>query len=287
MRIRKAFLSCVVVAAVGLLAATGAASDCNTPTPAPSPPPKSCSTGLFQVSVSSGPDFVSCTPTASNPSGRCTEIGYTVSPLSSYGFPDQVTALEGIGIQYVTGPGGQWFPPCVGDLVNVIGLRSCHEQAAKFNPNSNAKTFTIGLAGERKPGPTTVATRKGLLKLGQCTILGIGLDGVASPDQTTQSAETINFKGCLVRFTRDPATNDVVRAQLLTPTGDSGKECQSPTLNGAIIDPRPVGDIEVFLGDSTLGPGKFGDGYISTGDESCTTRVIGGKVYTWGTKPCP
>jgi len=277
------------VAAVGLLAATGAASDCNTPTPAPSPPPTSCSTGLFQVSVSSGPNFVSCAATATNPSGRCTEIGYTVSPLSSYAVPDQVTALEGIGIQYVTGRGGQWYPPCVGDLVNFIGVRSCHEQAAKFNPNSSAKTFAIGLAGERKPGPTTVATRKGLLRLGQCTILGIGLEGVASPDQTTQTTENINFKGCVVQFTRDPATGEVVKAQLLTDFGDSGIACESPTLNigDKTIDPKPVGEIEVFVAGKDLGPGKFGDGFVSTGNDSCTTRVIGGKVYTWGTKPCP
>jgi hypothetical protein len=50
-----------------------------------------------------------------------------------------------------------------------------------------------------------------------------------------------------------------------------------------------VTDLEVRLKDdkgTTLGKGKFGDGYISTGGDSCTTRVIGGKVYTWGT-PCP
>jgi len=296
MRTSKAFLSCTTVAAAALLLvatapmATGGSHDHDSggsvPTAAPGPPPTSCSTGLFSLSVSRGPSFVSCTPTSTNPSGQCTEIEYTVT---DGGTPDHVAAVEGVGIQYVTGPGNQFYAPCKGDPVTDLGENSCHEQAAKFNPNSSANTFAIGLAGERKPGPTTVATRKGLLRLGQCTILGIGLEGVASPDQTTQTTENINFKGCVVQFTRDPATGEVVKAQLLTDFGDSGIACESPTLNigDKTIDPKPVGEIEVFVAGKDLGPGKFGDGFVSTGNDSCTTRVIGGKVYTWGTKPCP
>ena len=36
----------------------------------------------------------------------------------------------------------------------------------------------------------------------------------------------------------------------------------------------------------SLGEGQFGEGYVSSGTNSCTTRIIGGRVYTWG-NPCP
>jgi hypothetical protein len=124
-------------------------------------------------------------------------------------------------------------------------------------------------------------------KVAACTILGIGLEGGPDPNQLTQTSERIDFKGCVVEFTRDPVTGEVEKAQLLTPTSTSGEACESPSLQkDGTIAPRPIGEIEVLLGGTPLLEPKFGDGYISTGTESCTTRVIGGRVYTWGS-PCP
>jgi hypothetical protein len=298
MRTSKAFLSAALVASVGLFAATGVmatGSGGSTPTPTPTPPPLPtwCSTGWFQVSVSNGPSFVGCTANASNPSGVCTEIEYTVSSNSSYPIPDHVAALEGYGIQYVTGPGNQWYPPCAGDPVTDLGERSCHEQAAKFNPSNDVKTFKIGLAGQRKPSPTTVATKKGT-KIGACRIEGIGLENVAGVFQSTPKVECNNFKGCVVCFTRDPATGDVLNAELEPPAPDG--QSTLPACGGSVVEnccSAPITstidklNLSLDIGDGVpLGAGQIGDGYISSGTNSCTTRVIGGKVYTWGT-PCP
>jgi hypothetical protein len=254
------------------------------PTPEPSAAPTSCNTGSFDVTVSSGPTLVPCGATG----GQCTEIEYQVVPSPpNHKKPSHVFALEGVGVWAVQGPGNQWYAPCDGDPVIGLGRNSCHEQAIKINPNASTQKFKIILAGARSTGPTSVATMKGH-DVGACRILGIGYEAGPNPDQAAQGTETIDFKGCVVQFTRDPLTGEVVKAELLTPETPSGEECQSPTLgdDNKTIAPRPVVELAVSLAGYELGTGKFGDGYISTGTDSCTTRVIGGKVYTWGS-PCP
>ena len=312
MRNRNAFFSVALAAAAVLLAGTqvlaggnkGGRSATNVPTPAPSPPPTSCSTGLFDVRVSSGPTFVTCDA----PGGQCTEIEYELAPPPHKKKKSrQVLVLEGVGVWDVLPKGSHWYPPCEGipgEHDSGFGRSSCHEQAIKISMKRGVTKFKIILAGLRRPSPTSVAALRDdddhdhnndhdrdddrdHDDVTACSILGIGLEGGPNPDQTTQRTETINFKGCEVEFTRDRVTGEVEKARLLTATSTSGKPCQSPTLNDdRTIDPRPAGKIEVFLGKENLGFGKFGDGYISTGTESCTTRVIGGRVYTWGA-PCP
>jgi hypothetical protein len=47
-----------------------------------------------------------------------------------------------------------------------------------------------------------------------------------------------------------------------------------------------VDKLKVTLDGVDLGSGQFGSGYVSSGSASCTTRIIGGRLYTWGS-PCP
>jgi hypothetical protein len=297
MRIRKAFLSCAVVAALGLSTAETAMAKgghhgdgyppppppptcSSTPTPAPPAPPTSCSTGMFTVTVTSGPSFVSC----SSPSGQCTEIEYTVTG----GTPDQVDAAEGVGVQYVDGPGGGWFPPCVGDQATDFAEKSCHEQVAKFNPSYSVQKFKIGLDGQRSSGPTTVVTKKGST-IGSCRIVGIGLDGVAAQFASTQTTETVVFEGCAVDFVRDAATGAVSSATF-NPAKSTKLACSAagsdPSNCCSDLTTKNVDKLKLELDGEDLGSGQIGDGYVSSGSHSCTTRIIGGRVYTWGS-PCP
>ena len=269
MRNRKQFFSVAVAAAALLLAGTVAVAQqapltsCTTPNEGPT------------FTVTSGPSFVPCDPEGG---GECTEIEYHVS-----GFSGSVYALEGKGVVDFGDEGTTIGLPCEG--VNGFGEGACHEQAIRTFPDGSGK-FKITLAGQRRPSPTSVAiqTEGGF---DACEILGIGLENSPNPEQTTQTTETVDFKGCVVEFTRDAATGEVVRARLTTP--DS--RCTSPFLGeGGILIPQPVTELELRLKDGTLlgtslGKGKFGDGYISTGEDSCTTRVVGGRVYTWGA-PC-
>ncbi len=272
MRTSQPFLSAAAVAALALLAATGVLAQ------APPPPPPTSCTNAFGTTftVSSGPNFVDCDGVPGGP--QCTEIEYEVS-----GANNDVYALQGLGVVSVT-PAGQIAAAC--DGIGSFGKGSCHEQAIKTRPDNFGK-LKITLAGRRNASPTSLATGPGNDQKA-CRIVGIGLEDGPHPAQTAQKTEIINFKGCKVEFTRDPWTNDVTLATLLTSTGDGGKLCKSPTLQtGNIIDPRPAGELQVTLGGLHLGKGKFGSGLFSSGKDSCTTYVIGGVVYTWGTDPCP
>ncbi len=300
MRIRRAFLSCTVVAALGLFTAGTAmakgghhgsnpppppppppGSSCSSiPTPAPPPPPTSCTIGQFTISVTSGPSFVSC----ASPSGQCTEIEYTVTG----GLPDHVSAVEGVGIQYVSGPGAGWYEPCVGDHDTDFAERSCHEQVAKFSPTYSIQKFKIGLDGQRSSGPTSVATKSGST-IGACRIVGIGLDGVAGQFQSIQTTENVNFEGCSVKFRRDATTGAVLSATL-DPQMSTKPACSASGADPANccsdLTTSNVDKLSLTLDGVDLGAGQIGDGYVSSGAHSCTTRIIGGRVYTWGS-PCP
>jgi hypothetical protein len=302
---RKAFFSgATTVAALlaGTVAMAGGGNGwrgaTNVPTPAPPPPPMSCSTGDFDVRVSSGPTFVPCDA----PGGQCTEIEYVVVTTGhdhKKKKPSHVFVLQGVGVWDVEPPGSQWYAPCEGipgERDPGFGRSVCHEQAIKINTRRGVTNFKITLAGLRRPSPTSVAILTGDDhhgwkhdddRVSACTILGLGLEAGPNPDQTTLRTETIDFKGCEVEFTRDAVTEEVVEARLLTSVSDSGLPCQSPTLDEENrIKPLLAAEVEVSLGRFNLGAGKFGEGYVSTGTESCTTRVIGGRVYTWGS-PCP
>jgi hypothetical protein len=292
MRMKRAFLSCAVVAALGLLATgttmaggshhghTGGGGS-GTPTSAPPPPPTSCTVGQYTIAVTSGPSFVSC---QSDQSRQCTEIEYAVT---DGGIPDHVAALEGVGVQYVVGPGTQWYPPCVGDPVTDIGEHSCHEQAAKFNPTGSSQAFTIGLDGQRSSGPTTVAVKKGSF-VGSCRIVGVGLDRVPGQFESVQAVDTKTFEGCAVKFTYDAA--GAVLSATLDGTQSSKPLCSQNGNNPPCCSDLTTTSIDKLTfsleGVGDLGAGQVGDGYFSSGTSSCTTRIIGGRVYTWGS-PCP
>jgi hypothetical protein len=268
MRNKKAFLAGFVLAG-GLLGgpivmATGS-SGTNIPTAAPSPPPTSCSTGLFQMAVSSGPSVVSCSAAG----GQCTEIEYEVV---SGGTPDHVAVVEGVGVWYVDGPGNQWYKPCAGDEVTDLGEHSCHEQAVKVNPTDLVKKFKVGLAGQRKSSPTTIATKKGS-KTGACRILGIGLEAGPGPLDIVTTSKTVNFGECIVTV-NTPATGGVVVE--IDPASPSG--C-------TLLDSEGT-----ELKDVTLTvPGHVGTGlqaesfsFVTQGSK-CWSTVIptpNGKLYT-------
>jgi hypothetical protein len=274
MRVSRTFLSAAGLAGLALLMTVGALAQGVAP---PGPPPTSCSVGGNVFTVSDGqPKIVPCSGVQG---GSCTEIAYQVT-----GSPKNVYALAGRGVVAVT-PKASIAPPCEGQ--GSFGKGSCHEQAIRIQSSSGVQTFKITLAGLRLRTATSVALGPGNGDAKACTILGIGLEGGPDVNQTTAKTETVNFKGCVVEFTRDAATGDVLKAVLVTDTADNGEPCTGPSVDEhGVIAPLPIEQVALTLDGVGLGAGKFGDGFISAGTESCTTRVIGGRLYTWGA-PCP
>lgn len=274
----KAFLSCAILAGV-LLAAMGAlAAD-------PSPV---CDTtnGYHLVAMANGPELVTCG------TDTCTQIQYTVS--AGAGTPDHVAILVRAELGYPV----QVLPTtatstvsnpvvCGGD--STIGVRSgviCHERIVHIN-NQTAKSSTFGVVvnGNRGPLTTSVVVKKGASNQGACAIVGLGIDPALEAAPVT---EVISEPGsdCAAEFTLDRITGKVLHVQVVSANPDC-KLNQTPVENlnlsvdGSVI---PFG----LCNSATcpLGAAKFGEGYVHSGGTSCTTRIIGGTVYSWGA-PCP
>ncbi len=268
---KAAFLSCTVVVAAALLATPAAMATGG----------GGCSSFSPTITILAGPcPVTSANPTACAASGPYTGIKYKIT-----GSPDHVATVVTANNAPLLPSGFQAYAPCAGDPVTSIGKQSCHERAVKVNPNAAAAgEFWLVVSGTKVGAPQSIAAKKGY-----CTkafaITGLGFD--VNPFQAAQKTETINFKGCAVDFTYDVLTGapqsaalNVAQSKPLCTGGEPAGTCCSEVIT------TDVANLTLSLNGQPLGAGQFGDGYVSSGTNSCTTRVIGGRVYTWGS-PCP
>lgn len=307
---KKVFLYCAVVAAIGLLAAPGAMTTGSSTYASNDDGPSRCIPfPPSTIQVTRGPCIVTQTdlgfPVCKGQTGACqgscgpdyTGIQYTITtPV------DSVATLVTANNTVSQATGNLPEPtPCKGDTTTGLGKNSCHEQAVKIL-YANRQQFWVVVAGNKQPIMTTVAAKK--YSTTYCTspqgIVGLGLDipegcvsscGNFNPDQTLKRSEVVDFKGCAVQFDTSVTTGAVLNTTHLLPTCSITQPPPCSTNpNCSALMVKDVKDIEIRLqtnlGFVSLGTGNFGDGTFSTGSNSCTTRVIGGRVYSWGS-PCP
>lgn len=275
MRIRMAFFSCTVVAMAALLAPTAAWATGS-----------SCSAFTPVIEIEEGP----CPVIFNDPLGpSCARPGdATGIKYKNSGSPaDHLATLVTVNNSVSTATGNQVYGACSGDPLTYLGKYSCHEKAVKINPNGQTSAFwvvakgTVANSGQRQPILTSIAAKKGSC-IKSTAIQGLGLDGPGGDAfQTSTKTETKVFKGCAVTFELN-AAGDVINA-FNDPTQSNptpGHPCSELIVSDAQ-------DLTLTLdGVGDLGLGRFGDGYFSSGDNSCTTRIVGGRLYTWGS-PCP
>lgn len=279
MRNTKALLSCALMTAAGLLDATPAmATFCTTPIsgtivvvsvppgapvgetgacPVKDPLSPTCAsqgdwTGIkYQITGGQASDLVSTLVTVNN----------TVSPNSVTLFPS----------------GSTFYPAVTGDPYTGLGKYSSHERAVKVKVNTDG-TFWVLVKGNKQPLPTSIVQKRGYCPIKSTQILGLGLDlpegcvsscGNFAPTQTLTKTEIVKFKECEVEFTRSVVTGAVTG---FSKTANSDPACS--------VKEGSVSDLEVKDGDTSLGNVSFGDGFVSSGEESCNTRFIGGRYYT-------
>jgi hypothetical protein len=283
----KAFLSCVAVAAMGVFAPSVTLAHGYH---------YSCSSFDPTVTVVAGPCPVSTTNPVPDKSSCEASGAYTGILYHVTGSPDYIAALVTANNTVVSG--GRTYEPCKGDPVTDLGDRSCHEQAVTFGCNSASVDFWIVVAGRKGPVLQSVALKKDSC-IQSVAVTGLGYD--ISQFQVTQNTESVDFKGCVVDFVTDPLTGTVLSATLNTdkstikdvcPTSGSitpGTCCSEPISYDVSKLKLSVTDDQFGCSEAhpcSLGGGQFGNGYVSSGTNSCTTRVIGGRVYSWGS-PCP
>ncbi len=230
----------------------------------------SCSSVSFSFQVVQGPCLVKdpASPKCGT-EGEYTAIQYKVGGSSA----DHVFILASANNTVLVPPAVQVSGPGAGCGTTELGKDVRHLQCVKVNPNPMTRTFWLVVAGKKTPIPTTIAAKKGSC-LKSAAIAGFGNDTNAF--QAVNPTEIVAFKKCKVEFVKDPVTNDVVDANL---TADSPDTC---SLFKNSVDQMTV----TVPGAGDVGIPKFGDGYVSSGTNSCITRFIGGRIYTWG-DPCP
>jgi len=181
------------------------------------------------------------------------------------------------------------YPPCEGDGIIEGGQHMCHEQTVSVNPFGFANSgFRLAVKGNFVTTWSSVYFMVGRKDIQSCRITGMRSDsslfsgscvpscGNFNPDQTLTKTEKLNFQGCEVVFEFDLNTGEVVHAYMTQESLDAGCD----------FDEGSVAQLELTVNGDSYGFGKFGDGIIATGTNTCSCRVIGGRWWCWG-RPCP
>jgi hypothetical protein len=300
--IEKAFLSCALVAAAALLAAT--------PAMATNPPANQCAGFNPAISIVLQPgatepgactvaayDALSATPKCkdqSTCSGNCgadyTGIQYKISgggfsptvdlvstlvTANNLVPPNQVLFAPGGTTPYGAGSasGGG------GDTNTGLGKYSVHEQAYKVKVNPADGTFWVLVLGNKQPVQTSIAVKKGNCSsscIKSVGILGLGLDlpegcvstcGGFNFHQAVNSIQLVSWEGCQISKYFSPTTG-VFQGVTVDPP------C-TVTVGAYNVDgPQPVSGLG--LGGDTI---TFGTGDVIIGDASCINTFVGG-VYS-------
>jgi hypothetical protein len=223
-------------------------------------PPFTCTTnggGNWAVSASA-PTKVPC----STPTGECTQIQYTVTPLKGK-LPEHVTVLVGSDVSVVASRCGAVAPPCAGDLFTLIGIRDCASQAVRLLRPSGTSTFDLLVEGDASVTTSSMAVKKGLTTVEACKIVSLDVPDYNPKAQLT-TKETFQFKDCEVQIEINPFTGDPGTATVVS--GD------------CVIDAPPIETLQLVI-NGTPQNVTIGDGWVSSGESSCTTRFVRSKPY--------
>lgn len=260
---------------MGMIGVSAAAGD-------PNLPPSSCSTAHWKI-VAVGPTYVDCGPDCVQ-----TKIRYNISRTPAP-FSKEVKATQAATLVRGTEPatpaatsGIQKFAACVGDNVTGLGRYDCSAWALRFDSQSYANSsFEVVVDGRRQGIKSSVALRAnyrdrrdndaGSSEVEACGIIGLSYVPLADPKAATSTTEFLTFEGCTMALVKSATTGEVLDAFIDT-------EKSTP---GCTLDINKLSDLRLTIaGVPVEGPVNFGEGQISTGLNSCSTRLIGGKLYT-------
>lgn len=221
-------------------------------------------TGNWHVKAE-GPRAVACQPDSNaGEADLCTEMDYTITPLKGLA-PDHVAIL--VDHEYVVEDDGIYGNyavalDCTGDSVTGIGLRDCSRNAVRMNENADTKKYQLSVVGDAAPQASSIVVKKGRV-MEECRIASLG-PTTCDPKAQQASKETFAFDGCEVEITLDPCTNKPLSSRVVS--GDCA-----------------VGEVEIQTLELVINgvsqPVTVGDGWLSSGENSCTTRWFNRQPY--------
>jgi hypothetical protein len=230
--------------------------------------PTQCMTngGGWIVSVTAPFDAANCPG-----GGTCTGLTYMITPLRGE-IPDHVALLAQHDTDIVVPSSNFVSPPCTGDSVTLLGTRDCSTQAVRLNQNQQkVGPFDLIVHDTLKPVGASIVVKKGKV-IEQCRIASLGRPyEVFDPKEQVPVSQTYDFEGC----------------QVTIPTNVDSGEGGTATISGSgcvfVANGLPVGVAKLIVDGKDVGFATHGLGAVSTGSDSCTTRVISNRLYTWCT----
>jgi hypothetical protein len=210
--------------------------------------------------VATAPEVTTC------PSGgTCTKITYEIVPLKNKS-PDHVATLVEHDQIVEVSESGDVYTKCEGDPVTEVGLRDCSTKAVRLNEEGDTGTFDLYVQGDQAVATgSTIVVKKGRI-VEECRIasLGASCEPVCDPKAQTASKETFVFDDCEVEIALNPCTGDPLSAT--TVSGDCAV--------GAVS----VDEIKLVINGTTQNV-TVGEGWLSSGEDSCTTRWFRRRPY--------
>ena len=248
-------LSCSIAAALLLAAGGAAASDA----------PLQCTTsgGSWIVTVTAPfYDVTNC------PVESCTGMTYNLTPTHG-DIPDHVAVTVEHDAPIVIPPSTFDTAPCAGDNVTGLAFRDCSRQTARINQNlQKVGPFDLVVQGTKKAESGSIVVKKGKV-IEQCGIAALGLPSDIDPHQQVATTQTYTFKGCKLTIPVDANTGVPGDATL------EGQSCKFVANN------EDVTALSVSVNGASIGSGTWAsDGGFSTGQNSCTNRIVSGRLYT-------
>jgi hypothetical protein len=221
--------------------------------------------GNWTVAVA-GPIDVECVY-----GGDCTAVHYTVTPTLGKQ-PDHVAVLAEHDVDVVVPESRNVSPPCAGDGVTNIGIYDCSTKAVRVNKSAETGTFVLTVDGKKGLTTSSIVVKKGKV-VESCRIASLGTDPADAFDPNAQrtEAQTISFKGCTVSIPTDPITGEGGVATI------TGENCVF------VANAEPVSAGELLVNGQSVGALTFGQGSVSSGTASCTSKLVNRKLYTWCT----
>jgi hypothetical protein len=281
------FLACAAVATIGLSAATPAmATFCTQPINATitvvSVPPGAPAGTVGACPVKN--DDLGAPKCSSQ--GEWTGIKYATTGLKSTDLvstlvtannlvaPNQIYLFTGYSL-YPAGTSSSGG----GDTNTGLGRFSAHEQALKVKLDADG-AFWVLVKGNKQPLPTSVAVKRGsFCPVKTYSVLGLGLDlpegcvsscGNFAPSQALTSKEIVKFKECEVFYEKDLISGEIKNFDKT----DVSSTCS--VFEGSVKD-LSIQGLGLPAGADKV---SFGDGVVSSGEESCNTRFVAGRYYT-------
>jgi hypothetical protein len=213
--------------------------------------------------VVDGPFSITC-PTLAG--GECTELEYVVTPLRGR-LPDHTAILVDHELDLITFDSQTAYPPCDGDNLTNLGIRDCSNQAVRLNKEADKAYLRVIAEGEAVAVGRSIVVKKGSV-VEECRIASLAPPPVPYCDPKAQqnAKETFQFEDCIIEIPLDPCTGEPGEPSVIS--GDCA------------TDSAPIGTLQLVLNGGVTQNVTIGDGWISSGENSCTTRMFNGTSYT-------